>query len=79
MRGIKVGNIAVFRKTSVCIISEVIRSVTPHIIVGIDCNNNIHEGTPDNWKTILGKNDKLKSFEEEIFDNIISSREIDTK
>ncbi len=75
MRGIKVGNIAVFRKSSVCIICNIINS-SPHlIIVGKDSGNRVHEGTPESWYTILGKKDELKSFEDKIFDNIITYRD----
>lgn len=79
MRGIKVGNIAVFRKTSVCIVCDIINSSPHFTIVGVDSSNRIHRGTPDNWKTILGKREKLRSFEDKIFDNIITHRDTNLK
>lgn len=76
MRGIKVGNIAMYNNTVVCIISDIKRDVSPHVIVGTDSNCNIHEGTPDKWKSIMGYSGQLKSFGDKLLDNIISSREI---
>ena len=76
MRGIKVGNIAMYNNTVVCIISDIKRDVSPHVIVGTDSNNNIHEGNPDKWKSIMGNSGQLKSFGDKILNNIISSREI---
>lgn len=76
MRGIKVGNIAVYSNKHVCIISDIISTVSPNVIIGTDSNNNIHEGNPDKWKSIMGNSGQLKSFGDKILDNIISSREI---
>lgn len=75
MRGIKVGNILIFRKNAVCIISSVIKDGKKTSIVGIDCNNFSYEGTPDNWGTILHKQAELRKFEDVVFNNIISSRQ----
>jgi len=75
MRGIKVGNILMFRKFVVCIVCEVIREDRHVLIIGRDSNNTIHEGTPDKWESILHKKMELKLFEDNILNNIISSRQ----
>lgn len=74
MRGIKIGNILMFRKLAVCIVCEIKSKGRHSSVVGIDSNNTIYEGSPDNWETILHKKEKLKLFEETILNNIVSSR-----
>ncbi len=75
MRGIKVGNMLVFRGSAVCIINEIIKVGEEVIIAGTDCNNIGHKGTIEDWEPIFLHKDKLLLFEEKIFNNIISSRE----
>lgn len=74
MKGIKVGNILMFRKCAVCIVCGIKKMGNSSCIIGVDSSNTIHEGTPDNWEPILHKMDKLKHFEDNILSNIVSSR-----
>lgn len=74
MRGIKVGNILMYHKHTVCIVSEIIKGGIHPVIIGIDSNNVRYKGTPEHWDTVIHKQEKLKHFEDTIFNNILSSR-----
>ena len=75
MRGIKVGNMLVFRSSAVCIINEIIKDGETEIIVGTDCTNVEHRGPIEDWKPVIRFKEKLLLFEDKIFSNIISGRE----
>lgn len=75
MRGIKVGNMLVFRGSAVCIINDIIRENDSEIIVGTDCDNMEHRGPINEWESIFLHKDKLLLFEEKIFNNILACRE----
>lgn len=75
MRGVKVGNMLVFRNSAVCIINEIIKEGGTEILVGTDCNNIEHRGPIEDWKTVIRFKEKLLLFEDKIFSNIISGRE----
>ena len=75
MRGIKVGNMLVFRNSAVCIINEIIKEEGSEIFVGTDCNNIEHRGPLEDWKPVMRFKEKLLLFEDKIFNNIISARE----
>lgn len=74
MRGIKVGNMLVFRNSAVCIINEIIKEEGNEILVGTDCNNVEHRGPEEDWKSVMRFKDKLLLFEDKIFCNIVGSR-----
>ena len=74
MRGIKVGNMLVFRNSAVCIINEIIKEEGNEILVGTDCNNVEHRGPKEDWKSVMGFKDKLLLFEDKIFCNIVGSK-----
>ena len=75
MRGIKVGNMLVFRNSAVCIINEIIKEEGTEIFVGTDCNNIEHRGPEGDWESIMKYKEKLLLFEDEIFKNLINCRE----
>ena len=70
MRGIKVGNMLVFRNSAVCIINEIIKENGTEILVGTDYNNIEYRGPVEDWKTVIRFKEKLLLFEEKIFSNI---------
>lgn len=74
MRGIKVGNMLVFRNSAVCIINEIIKEEGNEILVGTDCNNVEHRGPKEDWKSVMRFKDKLLLFEDKIFCNIVGGR-----
>ena len=75
MRGIKIGNLAVLRNCTVCIISNLYIEDGIHYIEGTDCNNVTHKGVDKEWVSVLKHKDKLRLFEDKIFNNIIAGRE----
>ena len=70
MRGIKVGNMLVFRNSAVCIINEIIKENGTEILVGTDYNNIEYRGPVEDWKSVIRFKEKLLLFEEKIFSNI---------
>ena len=75
MRGIKVGNMLVFRNSAVCIINEIIKEGETEIVVGTDRNNIEHRGPREDWKSVIRFKEKLLLFEDKLFSNIITYRE----
>ena len=75
MRGIKVGNMLVFRNSAVCIINEIIKEGETEIVVGTDSNNIEHRGPREDWKSVIRFKEKLLLFEDKLFSNIITCRE----
>ena len=71
MRGIKVGNILVFRGSAVCIISNIVQENGENIIIGIDSYNHEHRGPAEEWSPVIRFKEKLRQFEEKIFNNIV--------
>ena len=64
MRGIKIGNILVFRNSAVCIVSNIIQEN------GDSCNRE-HRGPAEEWSSVIHFKEKLRQFEEKIFNNIV--------
>ena len=79
MRGIKVGNILIYRNCAVCIVSNILREDTGYIIIGTDSGNTEFRGPLSDWKSIIHYKDKLRHFEDKIFNNIISHREFEAR
>ena len=79
MRGIKVGNILVFRNCAVCIVSNIIKEEQGHVIVGTDSNNKEFRGPFTDWESIIHYKEKLLVFEDKIFNNIIAHREVEAR
>jgi hypothetical protein len=81
MRGIKVGNLMIFRKSQICLICNIISNNNgePACIVGIDAQSRIHKGTAQEWSCIIGKSEELRKFGDNILDNILHQREIKAK
>ena len=71
MKGIKVGNILVFRGSTVCIISNIVHENDENIIIGIDSCNREHRGPAEEWCPVIQFKEKLRQFEEKIFNNIV--------
>lgn len=75
MKGIDIGNIALHAGTkAVCIINRIAKKGNSRIVFGTDCNNNTFEGTPKEWRNILGHKKELHNFEDSIINNITISR-----
>lgn len=75
MRGIKVGNFLTYKNSIVCIVSNISEGEGENkIITGRDSNNNIHQGPQSQWSTVILNAAALKTFTDDIFNNIISYR-----
>ena len=78
MRGIKTGNFLMYRNSQICLICNITSNGAnvPISIMGIDCNNQMHEGPISDWSTIIGKSEHLKEFSDSVFNNILQGKEI---
>lgn len=76
MRGIKVGNFMMYRKSYICLICNIISNNkdTPACIVGIDGENRIHKGPAEEWTSIIGKGEALYKFGDNVLGNILRLR-----
>lgn len=75
MRGIKIGNLAVLRNHIVCIVCNIYSENGVLYIEGTDSNNVLHKGIDKEWMSILRHKEKLRLFEDKIFNNIVSGRQ----
>ena len=73
-RGIKVGNILVFRSSAVCIISNIEQENGEKIIIGTDSCNREYRGPAEEWSSVIHFKEKLRQFEEKIFNNIVVNK-----
>ena len=71
MRGIKIGNILVFRNSAVCIVSNIIEENGENIVIGTDSCNREHRGPAEEWSSVIHFKEKLRQFEEKIVNNIV--------
>lgn len=77
MRGIKTGNFLMYRNSQICLICNITSngSNAPVSIMGIDCNNQMHEGPVSDWSTIIGKSEQLQKFSDSVFNNILQGKQ----
>lgn len=75
MKGVKVGNFLTYKKSIVCIVRSISEGKgDTRIITGTDSRNNIHQGPPDVWSSVILNAEALNTFKEDIFNNIIAYR-----
>ena len=81
MRGIKVGNFLMYRNSQVCLICNITSNGAnaPASITGIDSSSQLHEGPVSDWSTVIGKGDALHQFGNDVFRNILQSKEAKAK
>ena len=81
MRGIKVGNFLMYRNSQVCLVCNITSNGNnaPASITGIDSNNMLHEGPVSDWSSVIGKADELLKFGDDVFKNILQSKEVKAK
>ena len=77
MRGIKVGNLLMYRNSYICLISRIISNGenSPAVIVGIDSNLQRHEGSIGEWSTVIGRREELGRFCSCVSDKILQGKE----
>lgn len=75
MKGVKVGNFLTYRNSVVCIVRSITeRNGDTRIITGTDSGNNICQGPPDEWSSVILNAEALNTFKDDIFNNIIAYR-----
>ncbi len=81
MKGIKVGNFLMYRNSLVCLICNITSNGNdaPTSITGIDSNNLLHEGPVSDWSSVIGHTDAMLRFGDNVFRNILQSKEAKAK
>ena len=80
MRGIKVGNFLMYRKSQVCVICNIISDGrTATCIMGVDSKNRVYQGPASDWSSIIGREKELLEFRDSVFNNILHSKQVKIK